>query len=222
MLNSRIPAMRNQALIGLGIFIFGLWAVWQVGDKIAVDDTRSLIFVALGFAACAVAVAILRNWRNGFYFFLIWLLFEDLVRKYLANGTELFFGKDILLALVYVALYVEIRKGREKSFRPPFLFFLSIFVWLGVFQVFNQNSPHILYGLLGFKVDFYYIPLIFVGYALVRGDGDLRKFLVVNAVLAGVIGSLGIIQAILGNKFLNPAVLAPELADLGDFQRFPR
>jgi len=219
MLNSRIPAMRNQALIGLGIFIFGLWAAWQVGDKIAVDDTRSLIFVALGFAACAVAVAILRNWRNGFYFFLIWLLFEDLVRKYLANGTELFFGKDILLALVYVALYVEIRKGREKSFRPPFLFFLSIFVWLGVFQVFNQNSPHILYGLLGFKVDFYYIPLIFVGYALVRGDGDLRKFLVVNAVLAGVIGSLGIIQAILGNKFLNPAVLAPELADLGDFSK---
>jgi hypothetical protein len=211
--------MRNQALIGLGIFVFGVWAAWQVGNKVAVDDTRSLIYVAMGFAACAVSIAILRQWRNGFYFFLVWLMFEDLVRKYMGNNLALFFGKDVLLAIVYIALYIEIRKGREKTFRPPFLFFLSIFFWLGVLQVFNQNSPHILYGLLGFKLYYYYIPLLFVGYALIRSDEDLRKFLVVNAVLAGVIGSIGVVQAIVGNRFMNPAVLAPELQDLGDLYK---
>ena len=46
-------------------------------------------------------------------------------------------------------------------------------------------------------------------YTLIRNDADLRKFLVVNTILAGVISILGIIQAILGNSFLNPAVLAP-------------
>ncbi|HXZ31743.1 MAG TPA: hypothetical protein VEH30_05640, partial [Terriglobales bacterium] len=219
MLNSHIPAMRNQALIGLGLFVFGLWAAWQVGDKVSAGDSRSLVFAALGFAACVVAVAILRKWRSGFYLFLVWLMFEDLVRKYMGNGLALFFGKDVLLALVYIAFYSEIRRGREKTFRPPFLFFLSIFFWLGVLQVFNQNSPHILYGLLGFKIYFYYIPLIFVGYALIRTDEDLRKFLVANAVLAGVIGSIGIAQAIVGNKFMNPAVLAPELRDLGDLHK---
>ena len=85
--------------------------------------------------------------------------------------------------------------------------------------MFNQNSPSILYGLLGFKVYFYYMPLFFVGYALIRNDVDLRKFLVVSAVLAGVISILGIIQAIIGNSFLNPAKLAPELEELGNLTK---
>jgi hypothetical protein len=114
------------------------------------------------FAGCVVTATVLRNWRMGFYIFFIWLLLENLVRKYMGNSLELFFGKDILLAFIYVAFFVEVRKGREKTYRPPFLTFLSLFVWLRVIQVFNQSSPSILYGLLGFKVYFFYIPLLFV------------------------------------------------------------
>ncbi len=219
MLSSRIPAMRNQALIGVSLFLLGLWLAWEVGGKIVADDTRSILYAVMAFGACVVVATVLRNWRLGFYFFFIWMLFEDLVRKFMGNSLELFFGKDILVAFVYIALFVEIRRGREKSFRPPFLLFFSLFLWLGVVQVFNQNSPSILYGLLGFKVYFYYVPLVFVGYALIRNDSDLRKFLVASAALAGVIAGLGIVQAILGNSFLNPAVLAPELQDLGNLTK---
>jgi hypothetical protein len=219
LLNARIPAMRNQALIGISLFLIGLWLAWEVGRKIVANDVRTLEFAVIGIAACAVAVTIQRNWRVGFYFFLVWMMFEDLVRKYMGNSFELFFGKDVLLALVYVSLYLAIRRRREKAFRPPFLFFLSLFFWLGVLQVFNQNSPSILYGLLGLKVYFYYFPLVFVGYALIRGDEDLRKLLVVNLALAAVISALGIAQAILGNSFLNPAHLDPNLQDLGDLSK---
>ena len=219
MINARIPAMRNQAWIGLGLFCFALWLAWQVGGKIAAEDMRSIAFVALGFAGCVVAVTVLRDWRTGFYMFLVWLLFEDLARKYLGNGTALFFGKDVLALFTYVSLFAAIRKGREKSFRPPFLLFLSFFIWLGVLQIFNQNSPSVLYGLLGFKLYFYYIPLMYVGYALIRNDEDLRKFLLANVILAAVIASLGIAQAILGHSFLNPTTLAPELRDLGQLDR---
>ena len=208
--------MRNQAWIGLILFLLGLALAWEVGQKIVDEDTQWLKYGALIFAGCVVVVTVLRGWRSGFYLFFFWMLSEDLVRKYMGNSLELFFGKDILLAVVYVALFVEIRKGREKTFRPPFLPFLSLFVLLGVIQVFNPNSPSILYGLLGLKTYFYYMPLLFVGYALIRTDADLRKFLVVSAILAGVISILGIIQAIVGNSFLNPAKLAPELQDLGN------
>jgi hypothetical protein len=211
--------MRNQDLIGIGLFVIGLGVAWEVGEKIAGGDMQSLLFVGLGFAGCAVAVVILRNWRSGFYPFLVWLLFEDLVRKYLGNGTALFFGKDILVGLVYISFFVALRTGRERAFRPTFLFPLTIFVWLAAAQVFNPNSPSILYGLLGFKLYFCYVPLMFLGYAFVRNEGDLRKFLIVNAFLAGVISLLGIIQAILGNSFLNPAHLAPELEDLGNLYK---
>ena len=211
--------MRDQALIGFSLFVLGLWAAWQVGGKIVGEDMQSLLFATLGFAACAVAVAILRNWRFGLYLFLVWLLFEDLARKYLGNGTALFFGKDILCGIIYISFLVALRKHTEKVFRPLFLFPLVLFVWLAAAQVFNPNSPSILYGLLGFKLYFYYLPLMFVGYAFVRNEGDLRMFLVVNAFLAGVISLLGIIQAILGNSFLNPAHLAPELEDLGNLYK---
>jgi hypothetical protein len=218
-LNSRTPTTSNQALIGLSFFLFALWLAWEMSGRIVANDLRTISFVAISFAGCAAGVAILRNWRSGFYLFLVWLMFEDLVRKYMGNNLALFFGKDVLLALVYIALYVQIRRGREKTFRPPFLLFLSIFFWLGALQVFNPNSPHILYGLLGMKIYLYYVPLLFVGYALIRSDEDLRKFLVVNVVVAGVIGSIGIVQAIVGNSFMNPAVLDPSLADLGNLTK---
>jgi hypothetical protein len=219
MFNAHIPAMRNQAFIGIGLFVLGLCGAWQIGGRIAGGDGLSLFFPALGFAACVVGVAILRNWRSGFYLFVVWLLFEDLARKYLGNGTILFFGKDLLVGLVYVSFFVALRRRKEKIFRPMFLLPLVIFVWLGAIQMFNPNSPSVVYGLLGFKLYFYYIPLMFVGYAFIRTEEDLRKFLVANALLAGVISSLGIVQAILGNSFLNPRVLAPELQDLGDLYK---
>jgi len=211
--------MRNQPLIGVCLFAAGMLLAWQVGSKIVSNDERSLIFGVSIFAGCAVAVMTLRNWRTGFFLFFVWMLFEDLFRKYMGNGLALFFGKDVLVLLVYFSLFADIRRGREKRFHPPFLFCLSLFFMLGALQVFNPNSPHILYGLLGFKTYFFYIPFMFVGYALIRGDEDLRKFLVMNAALSGLIAALGIAQAILGNSFLNPAKLAPELEDLGNLEK---
>jgi hypothetical protein len=219
MLNARVPRIKNQALVGMSVFVVGTWLAWLIGQRIAAQDLSTVEYYFLGFAACVVAVAILRNWRLGLYFTLVWVLFEDLTRKFLGNNMAIYFAKDVLVGLVYLSLLVDIRSGRVKVFRPPFLTFLIVFVWFGVLQIFNPNSPHILYGLMGIKIYYYYIPLIFVGYALIRDDEDLRKFLVVNGVLAGVIGAIGIIQAIVGHSFMNPETLAPELRDLGDLQK---
>ncbi len=218
-MNARAPDLRNQLFLSFVVGVLGICVAWQAGNVIVAGNLRMLFLAGVGVAGCAVAVAILRNWRAGFYLFLFWLLFEDLVRKYMGNGAVFFFGKDILVLIVYVSFMIALGHGREKTFRPPFLFFFSLFFWLGVLQIFNPHSPHILYGLLGIKVYFYYVPLLFVGYALIRNDADLRKFLLINAVLAGVIGMLGIAQAILGNTFLNPAKLDPNLADLGSLSK---
>ncbi len=211
--------VKTQAVIGLSVFIIGIWLAMQTGQRIAADDFRSIEFAVMAVAACAVALTIIRNWRTGFYMFLTWLLFEDLVRKYLGNNMAIYFAKDILVGLVYASFLIEVRRKHLKLFRSAFFPFLWLFVWFGAVQIFNQNSPHLLYGLLGFKLYFYYIPLMFVSYALIRTDEDLRKFLLVNISLAGVISAIGIAQAILGHSFLNPTNLAPELKDLGELDR---
>lgn len=212
---TRVRQVHEQAWITIAFFALGLLVARELAVHIVDDDVKFFQLAAFGLLGCVAVVAILRNWRLGFCLFNVWLLFEDFVRKYMGNGTALFFGKDVLALLIYASLLFAMRNGKEKRFHPPFLlwFPLSIFMWFAAFQILNPNSPSILYGLLGFKLDFFYVPMIFVGYALVRNREDLRKFLVGNAILAILVCAVGIIQAIVGNGFLNPANLTPDLMD---------
>ena len=220
MIGAHIPLRGNQAWISVAIGAFGLWLAWMLGGWISAGDVNSVLFVALGIAVCGISVAVMRDWRTGFYAFVVWLLFEDLFRKYLGNNMAIYFGKDVLVGITYFSFFASVRAGRARLFRPPFRFFLILFFWWGVLECFNPHSPSIFYGLLGLKLYFYYIPLMFVGYALIRSDEDVQRFLKVNMVLAGIISLLGIIQAIVGASFLNPRVLAPEIRELSSVYRY--
>jgi hypothetical protein len=147
---------------------------------------------------------VLRNWRHGLYAFLGWLLFEDMVRKYMGNNMAVYFAKDVLVGITYLSFLRAGPREKRGEFRAPFLYPLGLFIGLGLVQVFNADSPSILYGLMGLKIYFYYIPLMFVGYVFLRDEEDLRRFLVFNMGIAAVIASIGIAQSVFGLSFLNP------------------
>ena len=65
-------------LVFIGLFV---GSVYEAANYIIAGNLTGLAYVALVFVGCAVVVAMLIDWRNGLYFFLAWLLFEDLVRK---------------------------------------------------------------------------------------------------------------------------------------------
>src|SRR6266446_7233900 len=202
---------RPLPLLGfIGLFIV---TVYKAANYVIAGDMNGLAYVALLFIGSAFVVGMLNSWRNGLYFFLAWLLFEDFARKYLGNNMAIYFAKDVLVAVVYLSFFIAYRRKEVTTFRPPFLVPLLLFVWFGVMQVFNPASPTFIYGLLGLKIYFYYIPLLFVGYALLNSEAELRRFFFVNMVLALVIVSLGIVQSVLGHTFLNPAVPAEELRE---------
>src|SRR5579864_2693982 len=215
----RFLGMRSQTLISVVLFLLSILAAWPAAQWISAGQTKMLMFAGMGLVLGAIALTILKSWRMGFYLFIVWLLFEDLIRKYLGNNMAIYFAKDVLAGLTYVSLFIAIRGGRAKSFRPPFLLFFAFFFWLAVLEVFNPYSPSVLYGILGIKLYFYYFPLMFVGYALIRDDRDLWRFLIAFMVLAGIISLLGIIQAVVGPTFLSPSTLAPELQDLGALEK---
>ena len=214
MLNARAISIRHQTVIGLCVVIFGLLLAWEIGEWIVAGNLIQVAYLAVAAAVAVVSLGILRNWRSGVYMFLIWLVFEDLVRKYLGNNMAIFFAKDVLAALIYVSIIRAIGNHQEKAFRLPFLFAISLFFWCAALQIFNPNSPSPLYGALGFKIYFFYVPFIFAGYALVRNDQDLRRILIVTPSVAAVVAGIGIIQAVVGPQFLNPATLAPEIREL--------
>jgi hypothetical protein len=211
--------LRRSPLAVLASLLFFVVAAYKTAGYVIAGDMTGLAFVALAFVGGAIVIAILNNWRNGLYFFLAWLLFEDFARKYLGNNMAIFFAKDVLAAVVYLSFFLAYRRKEITSFRPSFLVPVLIFVWFGVMQIFNPASTHLIYGLLGVKLFFYYIPLLFVGYALLNSEQELRHFFFVNMLLGMVIVSLGIAQAIIGHTFLNPAIMAEDIRELSTLYR---
>ena len=219
-LSETFPFGRNQRWTFL-FFAAGLFVAYQCATFVLASDFRGLLLIALIFIICGVVLILLRNWRNGVYLFLAWLLFEDLGRKFLGNNMAVYFAKDILALLLYLAFFAAYRRKDPdlQTFRPPFLVALMLLVWYGAVHVFNPSSNSVLFGILGMKLYFYYVPLLLVGYALIRSENELRKFFVVNLGLIVVISVLGIVQSIAGPRFLNPAVMADDIRMLSETYR---
>lgn len=190
-----------------GLFIL----TWVLSSWIVSGSYTYLILTAVAGVGFLTMIYVLKDWRSGVFIFLVWLVFEDLIRKFTGNSLFMFFGKDILIGMVYISMLIAARRRRLLLFKPPFLFWLAIFFWVGVVQVFNPSSPSIFYGLLGIKTYFYYVPLMFAGYALLRSEADLYKILMLNMWIALLVGGLGVLQTFGGGSFLTPTDLAPEL-----------
>ena len=215
-----VLVQRSRQIRSLLLLVGLAGTVWIVANWIVTGSTELLITGSMAITLAIVALATLSNWRVGVLLFIPWLLFEDLARKYLGNGFILFFGKDVLAAITYVSLWRAKRRGEVAWFRPSFIVSLALFFCLALIQVFNTWTPSVLYGLLGLKLYFYYCPLMFAGYALLRDGQDLEQLLVFNVALGVLIALLGITQSIVGLKFLNPTALAPELEALGNLTRY--
>src|SRR5258706_11486401 len=166
----------KAAIAGLVV----LATIWELAAWIVVGSDKNLLMFGLSLVVVALVVHILNDWRGGVLVFLVWLLFEDLARKYLGNSMTVYFAKDFLVGVAYISFFIAKRKRRVEIFSVPFRVPLLLFFWFAVMQVFNTWSPSLLYGLVGLKLYFYYAPLMFLGYAMVDRPKDLERFLLVN------------------------------------------
>ena len=206
----------KAAVIGLVV----LAIIWELAAWIVSGSDQNLIMFGLSLIVVALVVHILNDWRSGVTVFLVWLLFEDLARKYLGNSMTVYFAKDFLVAVAYFSFYFAKRRREVEIFKPPFLIALVLFVALGFVEIFNPFSPDILYGLLGLKLYFYYAPLMFLGYAMLNRPADLDKLLKVSLVVGIVISGLGIAQSVLGVSFLTPEDTQAEIYEMSHLVRY--
>lgn len=210
---------RNKPVVVVVFVAVTMVLAYEVAGSILSGATADLIYIALIAIGAAFVVAMLNEWRRALYIFLVWLLFEDFARKYLGNNMAIYFAKDFLAAVVYLSTFLAWRRRQVEGFRPPFLVPLLLMIWFGALQIFNPASPHIVFGLLGVKMFFYYVPMMLVGYALVTTEERLRTFLTFNVVLFLGIAALGIAQSIVGPTFLNPAILQEDIRELSTLYR---
>jgi hypothetical protein len=96
---------------------------------------------------------------------------------------------------------------------------LLVFVWFALAQVFNPASTSVFYGILGLKIYFLYVPLMYLGYAFMESEQDLRRFFVFNAILVLAVACLGIAQSVIGPTFLNPATIHEDIREMSTLYR---
>ena len=210
---------RRSQLIELVVFAAALLLAWQIGQWVLAASVTDVAKRLAVLAGLVIAIAVFMRWRRGVYLFLVWLMVEDLVRKYSGNNMLIYFTKDALVSIVYAGFLIALARRETRTFRPPFLVPLVCFAGLGLVQVFNPRSPSLFYGILGMKLYFFYVPLMFLSYALIGSEADLRRFFRITLWVGGVVALVGIIQGLGYKNFLNPAHLAPELEQFGHLVR---
>jgi hypothetical protein len=204
---------KSPVALLLAVVIF-LWIAYELAQYVIAGDLYGLAYLAIGTIVLVSFSAMLGHWRTGLFIFLGWLFIEDFARKYLGNNMAIYFAKDVLVAMAYLSFFLAYRQHKAQSFRLPFRLPLLLFFWFGVMQMFNPASTSIFFGLMGVKLYFYYVPLIFMGYALIESESDLRKFFPFLLTFALVVSALGIAQSILGHTFLNPTIIADDIREL--------
>jgi hypothetical protein len=201
-----------------GQVLLVLVAAYVAALAIADNDSTKLILLGAVPVAIAVVLAVLNDWRRGFYAFVIWILFEDIIRKYMGNNMAIYFLKDILVIILYVSFFRPKSEKIEK-FRPPFRMPLALFFWLSLIQVFNFASPSLLMGILGMKMNFLYVPLLYVGYAFAKTEKDVHRLFSLLSVLILIVAGLGLAQSIIGPSFLSPQTLQEDIRGAGTLYR---
>src|SRR5467141_1245344 len=194
-------------------------AAYECADLIIEDSPLRLYSAGLVVLGTVALLAILKNWRRGVYCFVAWIAVEDLIRKYLGNNMIVYFAKDFLALALYLSFFIARRTTLTKLYRPSFLITFLVFFWYCVVQAFNPASTSIFYGLMGLKLCFFYVPLLFVGHALLDSEKELRRFFFYNSVLILVVAGFGLAQSILGPTFLNPAVIQEDIRSLSTLYR---
>src|SRR5258708_25679981 len=112
-----------QALV-MGLVVLGL--IWEMASWIIAGSDQTLVMFGLALVASAVVVHILNDWRSGVLLFLVWLLFEDLARKFLCHSMTVYFAKDVLIGVAYLSYFPAKRKHHSEAFKIPFLFPLVV------------------------------------------------------------------------------------------------
>ena len=216
-----LPQLRStrNPLLALGFSAAALFLAYKAAQAILANDLNTLGLAALLLIGGAVVIAILNDWKRGLYLLVGWILFEDFVRKYLGNNMAIYFAKDALALVLYLSYFRARRVKQVEKLKLPFRLAFIAFFWFCLLQMFNPASPSVFYGILGMKIDFLYVPLLFIGYTFTESEEDLRRFFSFMCVLIIIVAGLGLAQSIIGPTFLNPKNLQDDIRDLATLYR---
>lgn len=154
-------------LIGLGGVAFAGIAVWM--------------FLSEKLELPCIALALYLGMVDGF--------------AKLATGSPFVtLGRDVLLYALVAGVLVRASLRGQRLSLPPLGAWVSVFVVLVLVQLLNPANVGIVHTLSGLKPELEFVPLFFVGYAVLQTRERLRVFMLILLVCATANGIAGFVQ----------------------------
>ena len=188
----------------------------MVSGAIAVPGLLSIppFVVVLALLFVIAIPYLVRNWRVAMGVLLVWLVVEDLFRRFAGNDLRIYFAKDVAFLILLLGLFLDPgfrERWREATGATRFILY-ALVAWALIMSVpaawQDWRIP-----LLGLRLDFMYAPLVVAGFVLGSSRASLRRWLLIASAIAAAVSVIGIIQATIGPSFLAAGRETPGLRD---------
>lgn len=190
-----VPGARGLAL-GVGVILLA----GVVGLTIARGRGLS---AAVAAGVLAFSLAGIRDWRSAVIGMLAFLPFSGLlvIAAYPDHAGLATLAKDFFFVipayLGFISVYLH-RRGEAHVWGFP-VGLAVLFAAIAVLQVGNPSLPNIATGLTGLKVWIFYLPMVFLGYHMVRSIRDLERLFRLVCLVSIPSLVIGIAEGILVN-----------------------
>lgn len=145
--------------------------------------------------------AIFTRWRRGIEFLVLYMPFAGAISLWMAPNPAPLLFKDFLFVIpLYLTFALVSTSDISRARIPPAVVALiAVFAAIVLLQVFNPNIAKPIIGAIGAKVWLFYMPMIFIGGAMVRGVDDVVRLLRLIVAVAVVPATVGLVQFSLAN-----------------------
>ncbi len=156
--------------------------------------------VSLALLVAVGVIVGLQRWRWSIYGLLLYIPFSGLpaIATYPDNTAAVLLKDLVFVIPAYIGFANEqISRRKRTSFDGAPVRLLGLFALLVILQALNPALPNRLVGAIGVKVWLFYVPMLFLGYHLVRERRDVFRLLALMSWVAIVPAVIGIAEAAL-------------------------
>lgn len=106
-------------------------------------------------------------------------------------------GRDVLIAAIALGALLRLMHSGQRVLVPPLGGLVLSFAAIVLVEMFNPRAPGISAGLAGVRQHLEFVPLFFLGFAVMQTESRLRTFAIVLVGCAAIGGVVSYIQSTL-------------------------
>jgi len=184
------PTWVRTSCGGAAALCLALFVSTKAADVSAAAPLGALLFLVL-----PVWLFVNERVEQSLAVLVVYLALLDGYLKLKVNVEAMALGRDVLLYAIALGMLARTILRHRPVRIPPLTGWVVAWTAVVLVQLLNPANGSWLHSISSLRQDLEFIPLFFIGYAVITSTRRLRAFLVVLLAVAAVNGAVGLIQS---------------------------